>query len=97
MNVREVLKQYPRAVAIVHYRAFDEVHRSVYNGGHPPQNPACNLQITLLADKVSRSGKFMRLGETAGDEVVGWTNIDALEVVEILGILQPDSKTVVPL
>lgn len=97
MNVRDVLKQYERAVVIVHYRPAEEVHRSVYQGCPPPQNPACYLQIALIASKVSPSGRLIRIGETKGDEIGGWTNLDALDVVEILGELAEDGVTVTPI
>lgn len=96
MNIRDVLKQYGRAVVIVHYRPAEKVEQTVYQGCPPPQNPACYLQISIDPAKVSPSGKLIRIGETKGDEIMGWTNIDALEVVEILGKLQND-LTVVPI
>ncbi len=97
MNVRDVLKQYERAVVIAHYRPAEQVHQTVYQGCPPPQNPACYLQIALIAGKVSPSGKLIRLGETKGDEIFGWQNLDALDVVEILGELALDGATVTPI
>lgn len=98
MNVAEVLKDRERTVAIVHYRVPTlETQQSVYHGGHPPQNPACLLQVSLIASKVSPSGNLIRLGETRGDEIMGWTRIEALEVVEILGELGDDLETVAPI
>ena len=94
MNIRDVLKAHERAVAIVRYRPASEVD---YAGGHPPQNPAVCLQVSLLASKVSHSGQFIRLGETRADEIVGWTPIDSLEALEILGELGSDGQTVTPL
>ena len=93
MNVRDVLREHERAVAIVHYRP---ANGTLYHGGPPIQNPAILLQVSLLASKVSHSGEFIRLGETSGDEIMGWTKMDALEVVEILGILEADCKNVTP-
>lgn len=97
MNVRDVLRQHERAVAIVHYRAAMANDIVLYHGGHPPQNPACLLQVSLLASKVTNSGQFIRLGDTTGDEIIGWTPLDALEVVEILGTLGADGNTVTPI
>lgn len=94
MNVRDVLREHERAVAIVHYRP---ANGTLYHGGPPIQNPAILLQVSLLASKVSHSGEFIRLGETSGDEIMGWTKMDALEVVEILGILEADCKNVTPI
>ena len=94
MNVRDVLREHERAVAIVHYRP---AIGNLYHGGPPIQNPAILLQVSLLASKVSHSGEFIRLGETQGDEIMGWTKMDALEVVEILGILEADCKNVTPI
>lgn len=96
MNVADVLRDHERSTVIVHYRA-ETVDPALYNGGHPPHNPACLLQISLLASKVSPSGKLIRLGETKGDEIMGWTKLEALEVVEILGELSDDGKTVTPI
>ena len=96
MNVHDILKDYKKPVVIVHYRPAHIVGPDVYQGCPPPQNPACNLQITLIQDKLSPSGKLMRLGETPGDEISGWTNLEALEVVEVLGELQEDGTTVNP-
>lgn len=97
MNIRDVLKSYERTVIIVHYKAFDVAPPGTYNGGPPPQNPACLVQIALLADKVSASGNLIRLGETQGDEIMGWTKLDALEVVEILGELSIEGTKVTPI
>lgn len=97
MNIRDVLKDHERTVVIVHYKAFDVAPPDTYNGGPPPQNPACLVQIALLASKVSASGNLIRLGETPGDEIMGWTKLDAMEVVEILGELGEDGKTVTPI
>ena len=96
MNIRDVLLQHERAVAIVHYRLNGPANADLYHGGPPIQNPAILLQVSLLASKVSNSGEFIRLGETGGDEIMGWTKLDALEVVEVLGNLDSDGKTVTP-
>ena len=96
MNIRDVLLQHERAVAIVHYRLNGPANADLYNGGPPIQNPAILLQVSLLASKVSRSGELIRLGDTLGDEITGWTKLDALEVVEILGTLDRDGQTVTP-
>jgi hypothetical protein len=90
MKVRDVLDSYGETVAIVHY-----VIDADYNGGTSPQNPACLLQISLKPSKISPSGKLIRLGDTPGDEIVGWTKLESLEVVEILGKLE--GTTVIPL
>ena len=81
----------------MHFRPAQAVLNDVYYGCPPPQNPAVHLQVALLAEKVSNSGRFIRLGETSGDEIVGWTTIDSIEVVEVLGELSEDGKTVIPL
>ena len=88
MNVRDCLKDYVKPVVIVHYRIDGQ-----YNGGSPPQNPACLLQVTLDSSKVSPSKKYIRLGAKA-DEIVGWTPLDSLEVDEVLGTLGEDGETV---
>ena len=92
MNVKDILKEYEKAVVIAHYRPDAQ-----YNGGQAPQNPACFLQVTLLVSKISPSGRYIRLGDTSADEIVGWTSLDSLEVVELLGELSEDGKTVIPI
>lgn len=94
MDVGRVLEN-DRTVAIVHYRL--QTDDLLYHGGMAPQNPAVLLQITLLQDKLSPSKKLIRLGDTRGDEITGWTKLDALEVVEILGRLSDDNSTVIPI
>ena len=90
MDLKHVLEAHKNCVIIVHYRLPTDP--SLYNGGNSPQNPACLLQISALQDKISPSGKLIRLGDTQGDEIVGWTKIEALEVVEILGKLEEDGN-----
>lgn len=97
MKLKEVLERHPRTVAIVRFKGAQEVGQTVYGGGLPPQNPAVNLQVALIADKVSGSGKFIRLGETQGDEIMGWIHVEALEVLEILGVLSVIGDVVIPL
>ena len=97
MNVSDVLQDRERTVAIVHFRSVTQAPPDTYNEGGPIQNPAILLQVSLIASKVSPSGKFIRLGETNNDEIMGWAHIDALEVVEILGELGDDGKTVTPI
>lgn len=94
MKPRELLQKYEKLVVIAHYLPQTACQ---YNGGFPPQNPAIFLQVTLDASKISRSGNFIRLGETKGDEINGWTNLDWLEVSEILGELGADGATVTPI
>ena len=95
MDASYVLEKHKNCVVIVHYRI--QTDDTLYNGGNAPQNPACLLQVTLLQDKISPSGKLIRLGETRGDEITGWTKLEALEVVEALGILADDGATVTPI
>ena len=92
MNVRELLEKHEKLVVICHYR-----HDRNYLGGHAPQNPAVLLQVSLIASKLSGSGNYLRLGDTKGDEIMGWTHVDWLEVLEILGELAGDESTVVPI
>lgn len=91
MNVKDVLQEH-QIVAIVHYRLETG---SLYNGGMSPQNPACLLQVTLDSKNLSPSKNLIRFGNTNGDEIIGWTKLEALEVVEILG--KTDGATVFPL
>jgi hypothetical protein len=94
VKIREVLNGNDRLVVIAHYR--QDPTGTLYNGGGPPQNPACFLQILLSHEKISPSRKYIRLGETKGDEIMGWTNIEALEIDEILGKLDADGVKVTP-
>ena len=42
-------------------------------------------QVTLDPAMVSPGGDYIRLGQTEGDEIVGWQLISGLTVCEILG------------
>lgn len=46
--------------------------------------PAEYFQVTIDPRYVSKSGDFIRLGQTKGDEIVGWQRVAALTVVEVL-------------
>jgi len=46
--------------------------------------PAEYFQVTIDPQFVSKSGDFIRFGQTAGDEIVGWQRVKALTVVEVL-------------
>lgn len=59
--------------------------------GPLPQNPALLFQVTVCGDKLSKGG-LIRLGETGGDELMGWFRRGSLEVVEVLGELFIDGK-----
>jgi len=96
MRIIDVLKAHERAVVIVRYRPADKVPEGTYQNGPPPQNPACFLQVALISTRVSPSGKLIRLGDTQGDEIMGWTHIEALDVIEVLGELSEDNHTVIP-
>ena len=98
MKVMDVLRDFEPAsvVAVVRYVPAERVGSSVYQGCPPPQNPAVYLQVTLRAEKLSQSKKLIRLGDTKGDEIFGWQNLEALDVVEVLGVLAVDGATVLP-
>lgn len=55
-------------------------------GGFPTDGfkPAEYFQVTIDPRHVSKSGDFIRLGQTQGDEIVGWQRVAALTVVEVL-------------
>lgn len=54
--------------------------------------PAEYYQVTIDPKHVSKSGDFIRLGQTPGDEIVGWQRVMALTVVEVLAEFEdPDS------
>ena len=59
-----------------------------------PQNPVVLFQVTVDCNKLSPSGHLIRFGETPGDEIVGWQRRELLEVVEVIGRLEADGKTV---
>lgn len=46
--------------------------------------PAEYFQVTIDPRYVSKSGEFIRFGQTLGDEIVGWQRVQAMTVVEIL-------------
>lgn len=60
----------------------------------PPANPNVMHQVTLYQEKISRCKRFIRLGETLGDELIGWQRRDSLEVVCVLGKKRQDSLEV---
>ncbi len=63
-----------------------------------PQMPAVHFQVTVRRDKVSPSGKYIRFGETQGDEsLFGWMVRDYLECVEVLGTVDLKTGTVRPI
>lgn len=55
-------------------------------GGFPNDGfrPAEYYQVTIDPSHVSKSGEYIRLGQTPGDEIVGWQRVAALTVVEVL-------------
>ena len=61
-----------------------------------PQTPAVHFQVTVSQKNCSPSGRFIRFGSTKGDELVGWMVREYIEVCEVLGVVQADGETVVP-
>jgi len=57
----------------------------LFFGRDIPQQPCLHVQVTVRKDKVSPSGRFIRFGETSGDELVGWMRRDYIDVIEVLG------------
>lgn len=92
MKVLDVIQRHEKAVVICRYRGLLD-SPGMYCGGGPPVNPGVLLQVTLDAGNLSPSGKLIRFGGK-GDEIVGWTDVEVLEVVEILGVR--DGEQVVP-
>ena len=97
MNIVDTLKDHDRVIVIARYKRTEQVDISVFNGCPPPQNPSVFVQMCLAKNQISPSGNLIRLGEFSGDEVRGWTHVDALEIVEILGELSQDNVTVNPI
>lgn len=68
-----------------------------------PQVPALHVQVVVRKDNCSPSGKYIRFGYTSdgkrskGDELTGWMVREYIQVCEVLGILQADGETVLPL
>jgi hypothetical protein len=60
------------------------------------QQPGSLQQVTLRPDKVSKA-KFIRLGETQGDEALCWIHPQNVLVMEILGTVELETGTVTPL
>lgn len=46
--------------------------------------PAEYYQVTIDPNMVSPSGEFIRFGQFAGDELVGWQRVAAMTVSEVL-------------
>lgn len=54
------------------------------------QHPAVRNQVTLLPENVK--DEFIRIGNTAGDELVGWFLLEDLVLVKVLGTPTADGK-----
>ena len=67
-----------------------------------PQVPAVHSQVTVRKDNCSPNGRFIRFGylptgeRSKGDELTGWMVREYIEVCEVLGVLQADGATVLP-
>lgn len=59
-----------------------------------PQNPGVHFQVSIHPEKFSKSGRFIRMDGTKGDELHGWMRTDLLFIEEVLGELQEDGQTV---
>lgn len=57
--------------------------------------PAEYFQVTIDPRYVSKSGDFIRFGQTAGDEILGWQRVAALTVVEVLAEFDGDEPPAV--
>lgn len=54
------------------------------------QHPALRFQVTIKPEAVN--GEFIRLGPTAGDELVGWWPLNDLVMDKLLGYPTADGK-----
>lgn len=52
--------------------------------------PAEYFQVTIDPRYVSKSGEYIRFGQTGGDEIMGWQRVEALTVIEILAEFDGD-------
>lgn len=79
-------------------RALDRLRvivRHVAQPGSPTaQNPALLFELTLRAEALSSSRRFIRCDARAGDELHGWQRCDSIVVEEVLGRLREDGTTV---
>lgn len=50
------------------------------------------FQVTIDPCKLSPDGKFIRLGNNDGDELIGWQLIDWITVMSILGVWTGNEK-----
>lgn len=57
--------------------------------------PAEYFQVTIDPRYVSKSGDYIRFGQTAGDEIIGWQRVGALTVVEVLAEFEDDQPPAV--
>lgn len=78
---------------------FAELDETAQMQGFQPVMPIereIYFQVTLRADKFTSDGAWVRLGDTAGDEITGWQLARTLFVAKVLGELGADGKTVEP-
>lgn len=61
-----------------------------------PQPPAVHFQVTVARENVSPSGRYIRFGTTPGDELTGWMRRDAIEVCEVLLVVNKDGTACLP-
>lgn len=54
------------------------------------QHPALRFQVTIDPERVN--GDCIRLGNTQGDELVGWWPLEDLLVAKVLGVPTADGK-----
>lgn len=60
------------------------------------QPPGVLQQVVLRPDKFSPNKTLIRLGETQGDEACCWADVRHVQIVEWLGTVDLESKTVTP-
>jgi len=48
------------------------------------------FQVTVDPNMVSKIGEYIRFGDNQGDEILGWQRVDALTVLEVLGVWEDD-------
>jgi hypothetical protein len=62
------------------------------NDGSPFQTRTIYFQVTIDPDNVSPSEAYIRFGETPGDEIIGWQEVELLEIVETLAVADENGE-----
>jgi hypothetical protein len=89
-----------KIVAIVVFKQQrEEVERfqAMRDAGHPVPVPRLVFyQVTLDPNQISPSGQYIRIGDTQGDEILGWQPVESLEIIETLAKFDGANLVTIP-